>query len=456
MRKNSLVQGSIFKALLLFSLPMMITNTVSIMFHAADVAVLALLVDGPAVAAVGACGSIITLLVSVFTGLSSGANVLISKRVGAGDGEGTRRAVGTSLVIGLCSGIILMIIGCLFSRQILTLMHCQADVLDMATLYMTIYFVGMPIRMLNSFATAILRSSGDSVRPMYYMIISGVTNVGANFFFVAVCNMTVEGVALATMLSSALTLSLTLIRLFRDKGICRVELKQLRIRKTEFFEIVRVGVPTCFCSIFFYIASVVLTSCVNSMSTEAMTASSISGQFDGVIYTVGAAIATATSVMVAQNYGARQIDRIPKIMRTGVIYGTSVSLTLGITFVLFSDFLLGLLSDSPKVIDIAKDRMTLLCLSYFVTTIMEVMSFSLRALKRQKSTMVVGAICGMGMRCLWAWFVWPLYPTLWMLYSIFAISALVAIIIYVFVYVDAMKKIRLEEQGSQPVVGVCG
>ena len=192
------------------------------------------------------------------------------------------------------------------------------------------------------------------------------------------------------------------------------------------------------------------------MSTEAMTASSISGQFDGVIYTVGAAIATATSVMVAQNYGARQIDRIPKIMRTGVIYGTSVSLTLGITFVLFSDFLLGLLSDSPKVIDIAKDRMTLLCLSYFVTTIMEVMSFSLRALKRQKSTMVVGAICGMGMRCLWAWFVWPLYPTLWMLYSIFAISALVAIIIYVFVYVDAMKKIRLEEQGSQPVVGVCG
>lgn len=454
MKKNSLVQGAIFKALLLFSIPMIITNTVSILFHAADVAVLALLVDGNAVAAVGACGSIITLLVSIFTGLSVGANVLISKRVGAGDAEGTSKAVGTSLVIGLLSGIVLMTVGCLFSRQILVLMNCQEDVLDMATLYMTIYFAGMPIRMLNSFATAVLRSSGDSVRPMYYMIISGITNVGANFFFVAVCNMTVEGVALATMLSSALTLSLTLIRLFRDKGICRVEIRQLRIRKEEFFEIVRVGVPTCFCSIFFYIASVVLTSCVNSMSTEAMTASSISGQFDGVIYTIGAAIASATSVMVAQNYGAHRLDRVKKTIRTGIIFGMSVSLTLGITFVLLSDFLLGLLSDSPRVIAIAKERMTLLCLTYFVTTIMEVLAFSLRSLKRQKSTMVVGAICGMGMRCLWAWFVWPLYPTLWMLYSIFVISAFVAIIIYIFVYIDAMRKFVLEEQGCQPITGV--
>ena len=434
-----MIQGSVFRALVAFSFPLIVTNTVSILFHAADVAVLAFFSEGPAVAAVGACGSLITLLVSIFTGLSAGANVLISKCIGAGDEKKTKDAVGTSLTVGVISGVFLMVVALIFARQFLILMNCQPDVLDMATLYLRVYFLGMPIMMLNNFVQAALRASGDSVRPMIYMMISGSVNVAANILFVAGFGMTVSGVALATVCSSALSLVLALIRLFRGKGPCSIGTRDLGIRKNELFEIVRVGVPTCFCSIFFYVANVVITSAVNSMSTEAMTANAISGQFDGVIYTVGSAIAVAASVMVAQNYGARQFGRIRKTMSVGVLYGTAVSLALGALFVIFAGPMLRFLEDDPVVIGIAKERMILLCLTYFVTTVMEVMAFSLRALKREKSTMVVGAICGLGFRCLWTFFIWPLNPTLPMLYSCFTFSALLAVAIYLFVYRRVLK-----------------
>lgn len=444
MKKYSLTQGPIFKSLFAFSLPMIVTNTIGILFHAADVAVLTFYAGGAAVAAVGACGSLITLMVSLFTGLATGSNVLISKRVGARDETGTQKAIGTSLTLGLLSRIFLMIVSTIFSRQFLIWMNCQPDVLDMATLYMKIYFLGSPIMMLNSFSAAILRSTGDSVRPMYFSILSGITNILANIVFVAVFHMDVAGVAIATVLSSLLSLVLSLKRIFKDTSICRIHLQDLGIRKEELFEIVRVGVPTCFCSLSFYAANVILASAVNSISTDAMTANAISGQFDGIIYTVGAAIASAASVMVAQNYGARQPERIRQTMGTSVLYVSAVSILLGVLFVCFAEPMLQLLSDSPAVIAIAKDRMTLLCLTYFITSIMEVYAFSLRALKRQKSTMVVGFICGFGIRCLWRYFVWPLFGTLSMLFACFAVSASAAIVIYLFVYRNAMHSISKE------------
>ena len=443
MKRHTLTEGSVFKALFAFSLPMIVSNTINILFHAADVAVLAIFCEGPVVAAVGACGSLITLMSALFLGLATGANVLIAKRVGANDGEGSRRAIGTSLSIGLVSGIILMVVALLFAREFLVMMNCQEDVLDMAVLYMQIYFLGSPIMMLQSFAAAVLRSKGDSVRPMVYSIIAGFVNIFANVFFVALLGMTVDGVAIATVLSSALSLTLAMIRLVGDKGISHIGIKDIRIRWRELLEIVRVGVPTCFCSLFFYAANVVLASAVNSMSTDAMTANAISSQFDGIIYTVGSAIAAAASVMVAQCYGAKNRDRIKSTMRVAVLYATAASVILGCIFVIFAEPLLGILSDDANVIAIAKDRMTLLCLTYFVTSIMEVYSFSLRALKRETSTMVVGAVCGFGIRTLWRWFVWPLYPTLSTLFASYTVSAAIAIVIYLFVYRRCMTRLDL-------------
>ena len=213
-------------------------------------------------------------------------------------------------------------------------------------------------------------------------------------------------------------------------------------------EIVKVGIPTCLCSLSFFLANVILSSAVNSISTDAMTANAISSQFDGIIYTVGAAIASATSVIVAQNYGAHNIERMKKAILIGVTYATSISLLLGSVFVIFADPILRILSDSESVVAIAKDKMIFLCLTYFITSIMEVFAFSLRAIKHQLSTMIVGFVCGLGIRCFWRYFIWPANPTLSMLFACYAVSAFVAIIIYLFVYRFALKTIQREAQSA--------
>lgn len=439
MRKD-LINGPIFKNLIIYSIPLIITNVVQILFHAADVAVLSLMAGDLSVAAVGACGSLITLLVSLCSGFATGANILVAKRTGSQDETGVRRAVGTALLVGFSAGLLLMVIALLFARQLLTLMQCQPDVLDMATLYMKIYFIGMPFTMLYNFVAAILRASGDSVRPMSFMLISGGLNVVLNVFFVGVFKLTVEGVALATVLSNLVALIMGLTALARSTGACRIELRHLRIRLQEFREMVKIGVPASAGGLCFYVSNVIISSAVNSMSTEAMTANAISSQFDGFIYTVGNAIALATMTMVGQNFGAGRFDRIRKTVKTSVLYSTAVSLSLGIIFIIIAEQLLSIMTDTPEVIEIAKDRMTLLCLTYFVTSIMEVLSFTLHALRRQKNVLIVCAICGFGVRSCWAWFVWPLHPTLSMLFASYTVSALIAIAFYLFMYCNAMKE----------------
>ena len=440
LKDNMMTKGSVFKAVFMFSLPLIVSNTINILFHAADVAVLAFFAEDADVAAVGACGSLINIMVALFTGFASGAGVLISKRVGANDEQGTKKAIGTSLCIAFLSGIFLMTISFLFARKFLILMNCQPDMLDAATLYLKVYFLGSPIMMLNSFAIGGVSASGDSTRPMIYSMLSGVINVILNIVFVAVFRLAVAGVAMATVFSAAVSLILVLIRLFKGNGRCKAEFTSLRINKNDLLEIVKVGIPTCLCSLSFYLANIVLASAVNSISTDAMIAYSISNQFDTIVYIVGVAIASATSVVVAQNYGAHNIERIRKAIRIGVGYTAAVSLLLGSIFAIFAEPMLRILSDSESVIALAKDKMVFLCLTYFVTSIMEVLAFSMRAIGHQLSTMIVGAVCGLGIRCLWRYFAWPINPTLSMLYTSFTVSAVVAIVIYLFVYRSAMKK----------------
>lgn len=442
MKKTNLTQGPILKNLVLFSIPLIITSVVQILFHATDVAVLGLMSDDYAVAAVGACGTITTLLVSLCTALSAGANVIVARKTGAADEDGVRRASGTAVVTGFVSGVVLMVIALIFARDFLVLMKCSPEVLDMATLYMRIYFIGMPVTMLYNFSASILRARGDSTRPMIYMLISGVLNVVMNVFFIAVLKMTVDGVAVATVLSKAVSLVLILIALFKKNGTYKMKFTDLKIHGAVMGEMIKIAIPTLLCSMSFYLANAVLSACVNSMGADAMAANAISGQFDGIIYQVGASIASAASVMQAQNLGAKKIDRINNTMRTALLYATVASLFLGITFVLISEPLLGIMTDSDTVIAIAKDRMTLLCLTYFITSIMEVFSFSLRALRHQTCTMIVGFTCGLCIRCAWAWLIWPLNKTLSMLFSCIAVSASVASVIYFFVYLKAIKDLK--------------
>ena len=444
--KNDLTQGPVFPALFKYSLPMIVTNITQILFHAADVAVLGIMSTDYAVAAVGACGYLITLLVSLFTGLAAGANVLISKRVGAQDQAGSQRAVGTSISLGLLSGFILMVIALIGARQFLIWINCDRDVLADATLYLRIYFSGMPILMLYNFVAGILGAVGDSTRPMIYMLVAGILNVILNVVFVAFLHLTVAGVALATIFSQLVALVLALIALSKNQDYCKILKENLRIRKAEMLEILRVGIPASLCGIFFYIGNLVLSSAVNQMGADAMAANAISGQLDNMIYQVGMSIAIACMVMVGQNVGACNLKRVRATMRVSAIYATTFSLSLGCIFYFSSTFLCGLLTDSQAVIDLARNRLTALCFTYFTTTLMEILAFSLRSLNQAKATMIVGAITGLLGRCLWTYFVFPIHPSLGWLFTAYFATSVVAIVIYYPIYRISLRRLARQFQ----------
>ena len=439
---KDLINGNIFKTLVVYSMPLIITNVVQMLFLSVDVAVLSFMAGDDSVAAVGACGPIISVLISLCMGFATGANILIARQIGAQDEKGVKRSTGTALVLGFCLGVFLMVITLVFARRFLIIMKCQPSVLHMATLYLRIYFLGMPVIMMYNFVVAILRASGNSVRPMTYMLISGVLNIALNIFFVGVVGLAIEGVAIATVLSNLVSLILGLIELIRNKGICRVEKKHLRIRRQEFFKIFKIALPASLSSLCYYVANLFASAAVNSISTESMTANAMAEQLDGFVYTVGNAIAVANMTMVGQNFGARRLDRIQKTIKTSVFYVTAVSLSLGAIFILLEDTLLGILTDNPSIVALAKSRMTFLCLTYFVTGILEVFSGSLNSLCRQRAVLIVCVICGFGIRSLWIWFVWPLHKTLPMLFASYTVSALAAILCYLVIYNITMKKYK--------------
>ena len=442
MDKSRMVDGRIFKTLLTFSLPLVIINIVQLLFHSADVAVLGIMATDTDVAAVGACGSLISLLLCVFGGYSSAANVVIAKRVGAQDMEGARRATGTALLVGFTSGVILMAITEIFAERFLILMNCQPDVLPEATQYLRIYFAGMPVIMMYNFVAAILRATGDSVRPMIYMISSGALNVVLNIIFVGFMNMAVAGVALATVLSNVAALTAALVTLVRNRDYCKVEPKNLRFRRTELLEIIKIGVPSCLCGVFFYLGEVIVVSAMNSISTDAMTANAVASQLDRFTYSIGSSIATASGVMVAQNYGAGRIDRVPKIMNTAVSYLTAVIIAFSCVLTLFSTAILGIFTDSDAAIELAKQRFILLTFTNFITCASEVMSNAVRALKRPRSLLLVGLVCGLIIRGAWAYFVWPALGTIPLLFICFPLSTFVGCVIYAVVYRGAIKEIK--------------
>ena len=439
MDKTKITEGPLFKTLVCFALPFIMVNLVQRLFHVADVAILGIMATDADVAAVGACGSIISMMVCLFSGYSSAANVLVSRRVGARDEIGSRKAAGTALVLGFLSGVILMVFVMIFARDILIITKCQEDVLDMATLYLRIYFAGMPITMLYNFVAALLRAIGDSVKPMKYMIISGIANVILNVAFVGFFNLAVAGVALATVLSNALALALGLNALAKNQDYCKIERKNLRLRKCEFIEMLKIGLPACIQGLSFYLGEVVVVSAVNSISTDAMTANTIASQIDVLVYNIGSSIAVATGIMISQNFGAKNLDRVSKLVKIGTASVITATLTLGIIGSLVARPFFGIMSENSNVIELAMGRCVLVCLTNFITCEMEIFSNALRALKRPNWMLLVGVVCGFGIRTAWTLLVWPLYPEFFFLFICLPLSTFVGTLIFIAPYINAMK-----------------
>ena len=442
-----LTTGSIFKKLFIYAVPFIFTNILQILFNAADVAVVGIFVGDDAVAAVGANSSLSTLVTALFIGLSIGSNIVLARYVGAQDLESARRTVGTSVLVAIVAGLILLAIGVPLAGWFLTIMDCAPEILPMATTYLRIFFLGMPIMMLYNFCASILRAVGDTRRPLIFLTIGGVVNVALNVFFVLVLKMTVEGVAIATIVSQAISAGLSLTVLFKGDGYGSLKLKYIRFYKKQLGEIAILGVPSGLQSVAFNISNVLIQSTVNSFGAVGMSANTTAAQFDGVVYNVGNAISMSTMAFVGQNIGAKRMDRVKRVIIDGIILVCILQFSVGALFALLSPFLCGIIASSEEVIKMASIRLSLMGYTYFMCGAMEVFANSCRAMGKPIVALIISIMGATVFRVIFLEITFALVPEFYMIYVSYPASWLFTIACYLFFTPSVYRKVKAKIEG---------
>lgn len=436
--------GPLFGKILLFSLPLMLSGILQLLFNAADMVVAGRWVGSDALAAVGSTGSLINLLVNVFIGLSIGANVLVARYYGAGQDRELGETVHTAVTTAFISGIVLIFIGFFVSPMALELMETPEDVLDQAVLYMRIYFAGMPAMMVYNYGSAILRAVGDTKRPLYFLTCAGVINVLLNLFFIIQCSMGVEGVALATSISQYISAGLVLRCLIKTQGAYRLVPKELRIHAHKLKMMIRIGLPAGLQGAIFSISNVLIQSSVNSFGSVAMAGNSAAANLEGFVYTSMNTFHQTAVSFTGQNYGARQYKRIGRILLYCVIGVTAVGLVMGNFFYLFGHQLLSLYSPEPEVIAFGLRRLLYICCPYFLCGLMDTMVGTLRGMGYSVMPMLVSLSGACLLRIIWIYTVFRQFRSLEILYISYPFTWLVTLavhfICFMVVYRKLMKK----------------
>lgn len=439
----NLCEGAILPKLLLYALPLIATNILQILFNAADVAVLGIFLGDAgdaAVAAVGATGAVTNLIIGLFVGLSIGANVIVARRVGEGDRDGAHRVIGTSVFISVFFGAILAVIGVALSRPILILMDCDPEVLDMACTYMRIYFIGMPIIMLYNFCASILRAVGDTVRPLIYLVISGIVNVILNVFFVAVVHLDVEGVAIATVVSQLISSVLSLVAMVKNDGYAHLERKYIKLSVRELVPLTKMGLPAGLQGCVFSLSNVLIQSSINSFGKNAMAGNTIGSQFDSFIYNAMYGVSLAALAFVSQNLGAGNIRRMRRSVRMSIVAVMAVWLVVGGGVILFREPLVRIMTDNPETIAYAEERLYILATSYFLCGIMDTLSSAMRGMGKSTTAMVVSLSGSCILRIIWLGTVFRfLWTDISAIYAIYPISWAVTILIYLVLYFPTLR-----------------
>lgn len=438
-------RGPLLGKILIFAFPLMLSGILQLLFNAADIVVVGRFAGSQALAAVGSTGALINLIINVFIGLSVGANVLVARYYGAGEKEQVSQAVHTSVLLSLLCGVVLIAVGVLLAQPLLELMGTPDDVIDMSATYMRIYFCGMPVIMLYNFGAAILRSVGDTKRPLYFLIVAGLINVVLNLFFVIVCGMDVDGVALATVISQVVSAGLILLCLIRMEGPCHLDLHKLHIYKDKMWQIVRVGLPAGLQGCIFSISNVLIQSSVNSFGSVAMAGNTAAGNIEGFVYTGMNAIYQTALSFTSQNYGARQYHRISRVMRLCLALVTAVGLGLGLTAVLFHNQLLGIYSSDPQVIAYGTMRMRFVATLYFLCGIMDVMAGVMRGMGYSILPMIVSLTGACGLRILWIFTLFAANRTLSMLYVSYPVSWFITALAHLGCYFWVRRKMPRED-----------
>ena len=421
-KKKDLTRGPVFKSLLLFTMPILLSHLLQQLYSTADTVMVGQFVSKEALAAVGSTSPVTLLILNLFSGFAVGANVVCAQYFGAKDEARLRRAMETSLISAAAAGIVLQIIGISCAGIFLGWMGCPDDVIGLAALYMRVRFISIPCSLLYNCGAGILRAHGDTKRPMRILMISGLINVVFNFLFVAVLPFGVAGVAAATAVSQTFSCVVTMIILFRPHGEFRLKLREMRFSGTIMKKVAVVGIPAGLNSITFNFANTLLQRKINTFGSSIMAGNSAANSLNAYIYISFTVFAIAAASFVGQNYGAKEYRRIDRGVWASLIYGVVFSLFLGLLINRFPEFFVGLFSKDPAMVDFALAKLRIVGILYFLMAPGEILTFALRGMGESLRPFLINSFCICGVRILWIYLIFPLVPTPEFLYWCYAVS----------------------------------
>ena len=407
----NMLEGPLVKKILLFTLPLAGSSILQQLFNSTDVAVVGRFSSSQALAAVGSNAPLINMLVLLFTGLSVGANVLIARYIGQNDRKKVSEAVHTVITLSLICGFLLLILGQVIATPLLRLMNTPDDVIDLAATYLRIYFMGMPFVMLYNFGSAILRSVGDTSRPLYCLVISGIVNVLLNLFFVIVCDMSVAGVGIATVIADGISAGLIMMFLIRneDESI-RVNPKKLSFKKEHLIMILKIGAPAGIQGMVFSISNVFIQTAINGFGSQAVAGSSAELNFEYITYYIVCAFSQTAVTFTSQNYGALQFDRCKKVFRLCMLFSCIFTGCVSVIFMLGSGFFI---------------RMAIVMLLELMTGSYEISGGALRGIGHSLLPAILTIFGSVVFRIIWLFTVFKAYHTYDMLLMVYPVSWLI-------------------------------
>ncbi len=438
-----MTKGPIFKELIIFSVPLILSGVLQLLFNAADVIVVGRFAGDNSLAAVGSTASFINLMLNVFIGLSIGSSVVSANYFGAGKIRELRNTVHTSMLLSLYSGIGITILGVIFARPILLMMQAPEEVLVLAVLYLRIYFAGIIATVIYNFGSALLRAKGDTKRPLYILMVAGVINVILNLIFVIFFSMDVAGVALATVISQIFAAAFVVILLMKEEDGFKLELKKLKIHKYILIRIIKIGVPAGFQGMMFSISNMVIQSSVNSFGPVVIAGSSAGINIEGFVYLAMNGFSQGALTFTSQNMGAGQKDRIKKLVFISLLTVLVVGEGLGFLVVIFARQILGIYSKNPLVIAAGIRRLTIICSTYALCGIMDTLSNIIRGIGYSLLPMIVCIVGVCIFRIVWlsTIFLTPAFHTEFIIFVSYPISWAVTFIAHCVCFSIVFKKV---------------
>ncbi len=452
-REIDMTNGPIFSKVFMFAIPLMLSGILQLLFNAADVIVVGKFAGSLALAAVGSNGALINLLVNVFIGISTGANVLVARYFGSQERREVERCVHCSMGLSVILGTFVGIFGFFVSTKLLALMQTDPEVLPLASLYLEIYFLGVPATVVYNFGAAILRAVGDTDRPLKFLTISGVVNVVLNMILVIVFHLDVAGVAIATAVSQYVAAILVVRCLIKNDGWCQLRVKEIRFYKDMLLRILQVGLPAGLQSSIFSISNVLIQSSINSFGYVVMAGNSAAANLDGFIYIAMNSVYHAALSFTSQNYGARRPDRVRRVLLCCSILAASIGIVASTVVYLLGPQLLSLYvpsndPDRAAVLAAGMVRLTIVGLPYFLCGLMEVFTGCLRGLGKSWAPLIVSTLGACVFRIIWIYTIFAAQPTLEILYLSYPISWIITPATHLIVLLCTMKKLR--SAGGKP------